>query len=157
MALSVFTRHSSGCKLKRDRLCRRCSCPKWVGGQINGEYFRQSASTRVWEEAERFCERLQATLEKGLPPFDPPPTPEASPQPHEETASRPLTPELPPAEPESQSTPPVSLAPAIPSSLVLVTAQQKILHAVYRARRASRLASMAAFCLVVDLGASPVA
>jgi integrase/recombinase XerD len=122
MALSVFTRHSSGCKLKRDRLCRRCSCPKWVAGQINGEYFRQSASTRIWEEAERFCESLQAAFEKRLPPFGPVPAIEASPQPGEGAASRPLVSELPPAEPQSQPMPPVSLVPSIRSPLSPVAA-----------------------------------
>lgn len=73
MVLSVFARHSSNCKFKRDRLYRRCNCPKWVGGQVNKEYFRQSASTRVWEEAERCCQKLEEALEKGLPPFGPTP------------------------------------------------------------------------------------
>ncbi|MDE3186563.1 MAG: tyrosine-type recombinase/integrase [Acidobacteriota bacterium] len=69
MVFSVFTRHSSGCKFKRDRLCRRCSCPKWVGGQVNKEYFRQSASTRIWDEAEQLRDKLEEALLRGLPPF----------------------------------------------------------------------------------------
>ena len=73
MVFSVFTRHSSGCKFKRDRLCRRCSCPKWVGGQVNKEYFRQSASTRIWDEAEQLRDKLEEALLKGLPPFGPQP------------------------------------------------------------------------------------
>src|SRR5271156_366798 len=28
MLLSVFTRHSAGCKFSKDRACRRCNCPK---------------------------------------------------------------------------------------------------------------------------------
>ena len=52
MLLSVFTRHSTGCRFSRDRACRRCNCSKWVGGQVNGYYFRQSARTRQWAEAE---------------------------------------------------------------------------------------------------------
>jgi len=71
MVLSVFTRHSSNCKFKRDRLCKRCSCPKWVGGQINKDYFRQSASTRIWDEAELLREKLEEALQRGLPPFGP--------------------------------------------------------------------------------------
>jgi hypothetical protein len=74
MILSVFTRHSSNCKFKRDRLCRRCSCPKWVGGQVNKEYFRASASTRIWEEAEEYRDKLEEALSKGLPPFGPGPS-----------------------------------------------------------------------------------
>ena len=36
MLLSVFTRHSTGCKFSRDRACHRCNCPKWVDGQLSG-------------------------------------------------------------------------------------------------------------------------
>jgi hypothetical protein len=69
MLLSVFTRHSTGCKFSRDRACRRCNCPKWVGGQIDGYYFRQSAKTRQWAEAEAVRQQLEEALAKGLPPF----------------------------------------------------------------------------------------
>jgi len=71
MLLSVFTRHSAGCKFSRDRACRRCNCPKWVGGQINGYYFRQSAKTRQWAEAEAVRQQLEGALARGLPPFGP--------------------------------------------------------------------------------------
>ncbi len=71
MLLSVFTRHSAGCKFSRDRACRRCNCPKWVGGQINGYYFRQSAKTRQWAEAEAVRLQVEEALAKGLPPFGP--------------------------------------------------------------------------------------
>jgi hypothetical protein len=71
MLLSVFTRHSTGCKFSRDRACRRCNCPKWVGGQINGYYFRQSAKTHQWAEAEAVRLELEEALAKGLPPFGP--------------------------------------------------------------------------------------
>jgi hypothetical protein len=63
----VFTRHTSDCKFKRDRLCRRCNCPKWVEGRFNHERIRKSASTRLWEEAEQFRQKLEEALAKGLP------------------------------------------------------------------------------------------
>jgi integrase len=69
MLLSVFTRHSTSCKFSRDRGCRRCNCPKWVGGQVNGHYFRQSAKTRQWAEAESVRLQLEEALAKGIPPF----------------------------------------------------------------------------------------
>ena len=69
MLLSVFTRHSTSCRFARDRACRRCNCPKWVGGQVNGYYFRQSAKTRQWAEAEEVRLKLEEALIKGLPPF----------------------------------------------------------------------------------------
>jgi hypothetical protein len=69
MLLSVFTRHSTTCRFSRDRACRRCNCPKWVGGQVNGYYFRQSAKTRQWAEAEQVRVKLEEAFIKGLPPF----------------------------------------------------------------------------------------
>jgi integrase/recombinase XerD len=71
MLLSVFTRHTASCKFSKDRACRRCNCPKWVGGQVNGYYFRQSAKTRQWAEAEACRLKLEEALAKGLPPFGP--------------------------------------------------------------------------------------
>jgi len=69
MLLSVFTRYSTSCRFSRDRACRRCNCPKWVGGQVNGYYFRQSAKTRQWAEAEEVRLKLEEALAKGQPPF----------------------------------------------------------------------------------------
>ena len=69
MLLSVFTRHATSCRFSRDRACRRCNCPKWVGGQVNGYYFRQSAKTRQWAEAEEVRLKLEEALAKGQPPF----------------------------------------------------------------------------------------
>jgi hypothetical protein len=71
MLLSAFTRHSTGCKFSKDRACRRCNCPKWVGGPINGYYFHQSAKTRKCAEAEAVRIDLEEALAKGLPPFGP--------------------------------------------------------------------------------------
>ena len=62
----VFTRHTSNCKYKRDRLYRRCNCPKWVEGRFNSERIRKSASTRLWDEAERFREKVEDVLTSGL-------------------------------------------------------------------------------------------
>jgi integrase len=73
MLLSVFTRHTSDCKFKSDRTWRRCNCPKWIGGQVNKDYFRQSAGTRQWGEAEDLRLKLEEALAKGLPPFGPAP------------------------------------------------------------------------------------
>ena len=69
MLLSVFTRHSTSCRFSRDRACRRCNCPKWVGGQVNGYYFRQSAKTRQWAVAEEVRVKLEEAPIKCLPPF----------------------------------------------------------------------------------------
>jgi hypothetical protein len=59
MLLSVFSRHSSDCKYAADRTFRRCNCPKWIGGQVNREYFRKSAGTRQWNEAEEYRLKME--------------------------------------------------------------------------------------------------
>jgi hypothetical protein len=74
LLLSVFTRHSNECKYAGDRTYRRCNCPKWIGGQVNREYFRKSAGTRQWGEAEELRLKFEDALLKGLPPFGPAPT-----------------------------------------------------------------------------------
>ena len=72
--LSVYTRHHPDCKSASDKTWRRCSCPKWIWGSLNGKFIRQSARTHRWEEAEEFRRRLI----EGLPPA---PTQEAKPAP----------------------------------------------------------------------------
>jgi len=67
--LSVYTRHSADCKYVRNRLYRRCSCPKWIGGRADHKRFRKSAGTRHWDIAEKYQLRLEEAWIKGLPPF----------------------------------------------------------------------------------------
>jgi len=62
--LSVYTRHHPDCKNARDKAWRRCSCPKWIWGSLNGKFIRQSARTHRWEEAEEFRRQFI----EGLPP-----------------------------------------------------------------------------------------
>jgi len=66
--LSVYTRHSADCKYVRNRLYRRCSCPKWIGGRADHKRFRKSAGTRHWDIAEKYQLRLEEAWIKGLPP-----------------------------------------------------------------------------------------
>jgi integrase/recombinase XerD len=65
--LSVYTRHHPDCKNADDKTWRRCNCPKWIWGSLNGKFIRQSARTHRWEEAEE----LRRRLAEGLAP--PPP------------------------------------------------------------------------------------
>jgi hypothetical protein len=67
--LSVFFRHSTDCKHAADRAFRRCNCPKWIGGQVNREYFRKSAGTRQWNQAEEYRLKLKEALAKPLHPL----------------------------------------------------------------------------------------
>lgn len=52
MSLFVYTRHTSDCSKKSDRFWKRCHCPKWIRGVLNGSPVRQTAETRSWEKAE---------------------------------------------------------------------------------------------------------
>ena len=75
--LSVYTRHHPDCKNASDKTWRRCNCPKWIWGSLNGKFIRQSARTHRWEGAEEFRRRLI----EGLPPApaqDAKPAPAAS-------------------------------------------------------------------------------
>jgi integrase/recombinase XerD len=60
--LSVYTRHHPDCKNAGDKTWRRCNCPKWIWGSLNGRFIRQSAKTHLWEKAEEF--RLRLALEE---------------------------------------------------------------------------------------------
>jgi len=57
--LSVYTRHHPNCKNAGDKTWRRCSCPKWIWGALNGKFMRQSAKTPRWEEAEELRRQLR--------------------------------------------------------------------------------------------------
>jgi integrase/recombinase XerD len=71
--LSVYTRHHPDCKNAGDKTWRRCSCPKWIWGSLNGTFVRQSARTHRWEEAEE----LRRKLAEGLVPSTGPRVPAA--------------------------------------------------------------------------------
>ena len=115
MLLSVFSRHSAGCRFSKDRSCRRSNCPKWVGGQINGYYFRQSARTRQWAEAEAVRLQLEEALAKGLPPFGP--AHGAAEPIARETAPPPSPPAVPSHEVRSKPRPRVTVAQAVDAYL----------------------------------------
>ncbi len=49
--LSVYSRHYPPCD-HTDIHHRRCRCPKWIQGLLDGKFIRVSAGTRSWEKAE---------------------------------------------------------------------------------------------------------
>ncbi len=70
MLLSVFTRHSARLQIRSTTVpAAAATAPSGSGGQVNGYYFRQSAKTRQWAEAEEVRVKLEEALIKGLPPF----------------------------------------------------------------------------------------
>ena len=50
--LFVYSRHAPECAHKDEIKYRRCRCPKWIDGYVDGKRTRQSANTRSWEQAE---------------------------------------------------------------------------------------------------------
>ena len=48
--LAVYKRHSKGCPHKA-RSYRRCDCPCWAEGTVEGKYYRESLKTRSWTRA----------------------------------------------------------------------------------------------------------
>jgi integrase len=79
--LSVYTRHHPSCKNAGDKNWRRCKCPKWIWGSVNGNFIRRSAKTHNWDEAEEFRLRLLHTV--SLPTL---------PRPHAVESPPPVTP-----------------------------------------------------------------
>lgn len=51
--LFVYSRHTSQCAHRDDLKYRRCRCPKWIDGYVDGKRARQSAQTRSWGQAGR--------------------------------------------------------------------------------------------------------
>jgi site-specific recombinase XerD len=60
--ITIFVRHSGGCKWAGDEFCKRCTCRKHFRWTQNGKQFRRKAGTRSWAEAEEGKRRLEAQL-----------------------------------------------------------------------------------------------
>jgi integrase/recombinase XerD len=50
--ITIFVRHSPGCKYAGDEFCKRCNCRKHFRWTQGGKQFRRTAGTRSWAEAE---------------------------------------------------------------------------------------------------------
>jgi integrase/recombinase XerD len=48
--LAIYKRHSAECPQK-SRSYRRCDCPCWTEGTVEGRYIRESLKTRNWQRA----------------------------------------------------------------------------------------------------------
>ena len=60
--ITVFVRHSEGCKYAGDDFSRRCNCRKHFRWTQNGTQYRRKAGTRSWEAAEEIKRQLQDQL-----------------------------------------------------------------------------------------------
>jgi integrase/recombinase XerD len=52
--LTIYRRHSSNCP-QESRRYRRCNCPCWIEGTIEGKYYREALKTRNWERATKLA------------------------------------------------------------------------------------------------------
>ncbi len=60
--ITIFVRHSPGCKYTGDEFCKRCACRKHLRWTQGGTQYRKTAGTRSWEGAEEAKSRLVAQL-----------------------------------------------------------------------------------------------
>jgi integrase/recombinase XerD len=60
--VTIYVRHSPGCKYAGDEFCKRCNCRKHLRWSKDGKQYRQKAGTRSWTEAEEQKRRLEDGL-----------------------------------------------------------------------------------------------
>ena len=60
--ITIFVRHSAGCKYAGDEFCKRCNCRKHFRWTQNGKQYRRKAGTRSWGEAEQLKHELEDQL-----------------------------------------------------------------------------------------------
>ena len=59
--LTLYRRHLKRCEHKKDgRGYRRCHCPVWVDGHLNGEDINKSLNERDWQRAQRIIRDWEA-------------------------------------------------------------------------------------------------
>jgi integrase/recombinase XerD len=57
--LKVYRRHSEDCPNSSDRYWRRCRCPVWAEGTVEGVYRRKTLKTRSWERATELVRAIE--------------------------------------------------------------------------------------------------
>jgi hypothetical protein len=65
--ITIFVRHSAGCRYAADEFSRRCNCRKHFRWTQNGTQYRRKAGTRSWEEAEEIKRQLQDQIAGRVP------------------------------------------------------------------------------------------
>ena len=61
MSIILYRRHIRTCPKIEDRFWRRCQCPMWVGGSIEGKPLRKSLKTQSWERAKNIADEMERT------------------------------------------------------------------------------------------------
>jgi integrase/recombinase XerD len=65
--ITIFVRHSPGCKYAGDEFCKRCNCRKHLRWSLDGKQYRKKAGSRSWTEAEEAKRNLEAQLSGKAP------------------------------------------------------------------------------------------
>ena len=60
--ITIFVRHSPGCKYAGDEFCKRCDCRKHLRWSQNGKQYRRKTGTRSWLGAEEKKRELENAL-----------------------------------------------------------------------------------------------
>lgn len=65
--VTIFVRHSPGCKYSGDEFTKKCACPKHFRWSQEGRQYRQTAKARTWAEAEDNKRDLESQLKGEAP------------------------------------------------------------------------------------------
>ncbi len=57
--LSIYRRHRTTCKFADDRISKRCHCPLWATGSVDGKPYRKTLKTRSFERAQQTVNKLE--------------------------------------------------------------------------------------------------
>src|SRR5215469_8714551 len=60
--VTIFVRHSPGCRYSGNEFDKRCSCRKHLRWSQGGKQFRKTAGTRTWGKAEKAKRDLEDQL-----------------------------------------------------------------------------------------------
>src|ERR1700720_3633434 len=67
-SVTVFVRHSEGCKYNGDETWKRCDCRKHLRWSKDGKQHKRSAKTRSWAQAEEEKRKLEEQFKAGAHP-----------------------------------------------------------------------------------------
>jgi integrase/recombinase XerD len=74
MIITIFVRHTPGCKYAGDEFHKSCNCRKHFRWSKGGKQFRKTAGTRSWSEAEANKRRMEDQFAGRAPVTDTPKT-----------------------------------------------------------------------------------
>src|SRR5437868_6116726 len=60
MALSIHRRHRKHCPQAADRISKKCRCPWWATGTLEGRPYRKTLKTANHERAEQLKHQIEA-------------------------------------------------------------------------------------------------